>query len=168
MSRATVIGLLAIAAAALGGALGAGAARSSPGVRLPLPVTHHEIDAVADMVCREARGETFEGQLAVAYVVRNRQRSTLFPISIGSIIHQPGQFVAVHDRRHDGECARGSAAWRKAQRASSVALTDGDRNHGATFFDRCDTAPRWMRAKDLKAQIGNHCFWGESDAADPR
>lgn len=165
VSRPALIGALAIAAATLGGLLGATLSRAAPGVRLQVPVTHYEIEAVADMVCREARDEPFHGQMAVAYVVENRRRSTVWPGSIGAVLGQSGQFNALHDARHDAECRRGSDTWQRARRASAIALTDLDANNGATFFDRCDSAPRWMREKDLKAAIGNHCFWGESDVA---
>lgn len=164
MSRGAVIGILTIATMALGGALGSLAAPSPAGFRPPLLPTTHELDAVADMVCREARGETIQGQMAVAYVVLNRQRSTLFPPSVAAVLGQANQFYALGNAQHDGECARSGTAWAKARRAAAVALTDGELNHGATFFDRCATAPGWMRAKDLKAEIGQHCFWGESDA----
>lgn len=165
--RAFAITVLAFTAIGLGAALGATLSPHAPS-RLNYPVAQAEIDAIADMVCREARGEPWQGQMAVAYVVANRQRNPLFPLTIEAVLRQPGQFVALADARHEGECARGSAAWRKAQRAAAIALTDGDLNHGATFFDRCDTAPRWMREKDLRARIGAHCFWGESDAVRPR
>jgi N-acetylmuramoyl-L-alanine amidase len=167
MSRSTVIGILTIAVMALGGTLGSLAAPTVPGFRVPGPPSGYEVDAVADMVCREARGESFQGQMAVAYVVANRQRSTLFPPTVAAVLQQPGQFVALSEEKHDGECRRGSPAWMRAKQAASIALTDSDQNHGATFFDRCDSAPSWMRRKDLMARHGAHCFWGERDAVRP-
>ena len=45
----------------------------------------------------EARGESYEGQVAVGAVVLNRVRHSSFPNTIAGVVYQPGAFTAVDD-----------------------------------------------------------------------
>ena len=52
---------------------------------------------LAKCVYAEARGEPYEGQVAVAAVILNRVEDPAFPNSISGVIYQPWAFTAVHD-----------------------------------------------------------------------
>ena len=52
---------------------------------------------LAKTVYAEARGEPYEGQVAVAAVILNRVESPDFPNTIAEVIYQPWAFTAVHD-----------------------------------------------------------------------
>lgn len=52
-----------------------------------------EIETLARLVYLEARGESFEGQQAVAEVVLNRVLSPSFPDNVYDVIYQVGQFA---------------------------------------------------------------------------
>ncbi|WP_252313736.1 cell wall hydrolase [Sinobaca sp. H24] len=52
------------------------------------------------MVYGEARGESYEGQVAVAAVIKNRIESSEFPSSASSVIHQVNAFTAVQDGQY--------------------------------------------------------------------
>ena len=45
----------------------------------------------------EARGEPYEGKVAVGAVIMNRVRHSSFPNTIAGVIYQPGAFDAVAD-----------------------------------------------------------------------
>ena len=49
----------------------------------------------------EARGETIQGQIAVADVVLNRVASSRFPDTICEVVNQPKQFSFTHDGLSD-------------------------------------------------------------------
>ena len=52
---------------------------------------------LAKTVYAEARGEPYEGQVAVAAVILNRVGSPDFPNTIAEVVYQPWAFTAVHD-----------------------------------------------------------------------
>ncbi len=56
-----------------------------------------DIQLLARCVNGEARGEIYEGQVAVAAVILNRVRHPSFPNTISGVIYQPGAFTAVAD-----------------------------------------------------------------------
>src|SRR4051812_39998935 len=55
-----------------------------------------EANCMATAVYFEARGESVEGQLAVARVIMNRAASGQYPASWCSVVKQPAQFSFVH------------------------------------------------------------------------
>jgi N-acetylmuramoyl-L-alanine amidase len=59
-----------------------------------------EIEKMARVVYGEARGESYEGQVAVAAVIRNRVYSPEFPSTIEGVIYQRNAFTAVHDGQY--------------------------------------------------------------------
>lgn len=52
-----------------------------------------DYELLARLVWAEARGESFEGQLAVVEVVFNRVGSPSFPGNVYDVIYEPGQFT---------------------------------------------------------------------------
>ena len=66
-------------------------------MQAPPKYTDQDINLLANAVYGEARGEPYEGQVAVAAVILNRVEHADFPDSIGGVIFQPGAFTAVAD-----------------------------------------------------------------------
>ena len=58
-----------------------------------------EANCIAVAVYHEARGESLEGQLAVARVIMNRAASGRYPGSWCAVVKQPWQFYIVNPRR---------------------------------------------------------------------
>jgi hypothetical protein len=84
-----------------------------------------EANCVAVAVYHEARGESVEGQLAVARVIMNRAASGKYPSSWCATVKQPWQFSFVNPRSGqfpytDTNCA----AWRKAVGVTRLAMAD--------------------------------------------
>ena len=112
-----------------------------------------ELELLARIIYAEARGESFEGQVAVGAVVLNRVEHPAFPKTIKEVIYQPGQFTAVKDRQI--ELTPNETAYRAAQ----AALEGYDPSDGAIFYYNPKTATdSWIRTRSEVKRIGNHKF----------
>ena len=120
-----------------------------------------EQQCLAHAVFFEARGETLEGQLAVAQVVLNRAASGTFPASICQVVTQPAQFSFVH-RGHMPEPDRSSECWHKALAIADIArkrALAGEVASNVLWYHATYVSPRWGRQKTRFAQIGSHIFY---------
>jgi len=111
---------------------------------------------LAWIVYWEARGEPFEGQVAVAAVVLNRVRHPDFPNTIRGVIFQPGQFQPVAERAYDPNMALPASIYR----AVDMALAGHDPSMGALFFynPKITRNPTFWASRPVVRQIGNHVF----------
>lgn len=111
------------------------------------------LEQLARIIYSEARGETFEGQVAVGAVVLNRVQSPLFPDSISEVIFQKGQFSAVNDGQY----------WltpnQAAYKAARAALNGQDPARGSLFYHNPKIATStWSLNRPKVVTIGNHVF----------
>ncbi len=114
----------------------------------------------------EARGEPTRGQLAVAQVVMNRVRSTLYPDTICGVVYQGQwrrsgcQFSFTCDGRTD--MPRDKGKWRQANMLAER-VTKGDSWLGdigyATHYHANYVKPRWRRQMSKIKQVGKHIFY---------
>ena len=101
----------------------------------------------------EARGEPYEGMVAVAAVILNRVRSSNFPSSVAGVIYQPGAFTAVDDGQINLEPNQ------TAYRAAQDALNGWDPSGGALYYFNPNTATnKWIWSRPLTVVIGKHRF----------
>jgi len=124
-----------------------------------------ELECLTEAVYFEARGETPAGQAAVAQVVLNRVRHPAFPKSVCSVVYQGAakRSGCQFSFACDGSMRRGreSAAWDRAQRVASKALS-GAVMAGvgeATHFHTTNVAPNWGPRMLRTAQVGLHVFY---------
>lgn len=120
-----------------------------------------EQDCLASAVYFEARGESLEGQLAVAEVVLNRSRSGRYPTTICGVVTQPMQFSFVNATRRIPAANRGSEAWRKAVGIARIAQ-DGITDQLASdvlWYHADYVSPSWGRRLDRTTKIGVHIFY---------
>lgn len=113
-----------------------------------------DVELLARTVSAEARGESYEGQVAVAAVILNRVGDSRFPNSLSGVIYQPLAFESVAN----GEIYRRppSASSRRAARA---ALNGWDPTGGAVFFwNPAKPVSRWIWSRPIIKRIGNHVF----------
>ena len=118
-----------------------------------LNVSKEDFDLLARVIYAEARGEDFEGKVAVGAVVLNRLRDPHFPKTIREIIYQPAQFTAVSDKQiqlyPDAE----------AYQAAEAALSGVDPTGGALYyFNPRIATDRWIKSRPVVKKIGNHTF----------
>src|SRR5699024_12199274 len=59
--------------------------------------SQNDINLMANAVHGEARGEPYEGQVAVAAVILNRVESSTFPNNVAGVIFEQRAFTAVAD-----------------------------------------------------------------------
>ena len=114
-----------------------------------------DVQLLARAINGEARGESYEGQVAVGAVILNRVKSSKFPNSIAGVIYQPGAFTAVDDGQINEPIAEGSTVLKAAQDA----LNGWDPTNGAIYYFNPDTATSsWIWSRPLIKTIGKHRF----------
>ena len=112
-----------------------------------------DVDLIARAVYGEARGEPYEGQVAVAAVILNRVRSASFPNTVSGVIYQPGAFDAVSDGQL--YLTPDSAAYRAARDA----MAGWDPTGGCIYYYNPKTATsKWIRSRPVMRTIGDHVF----------
>jgi spore germination cell wall hydrolase CwlJ-like protein len=119
-----------------------------------------ETNCLATAVYFEARGESLEGQLAVARVVMNRASSGRYPPDWCSVVKQPAQFSFV---RH-GEFPQAdvnSEAWRRAEAIAELAAANIVPSVGSNvlWYHADYVAPAWRHNLQEVEQIGAHIFY---------
>lgn len=101
----------------------------------------------------EARGESYEGQVAVGAVILNRVKSSSFPNTIAGVIYQKGAFTAVTDGQIN------AAIQPSCMNAAQDALNGWDPTGGALYYYNPRTATSsWIRSRPIIRTIGNHVF----------
>ena len=115
-----------------------------------------DLRTVADVVCHEARGETFEDQIDVAYVVKNRVTTGK---TVVGVVFERNQFSGFFGEFHSGECRRQSRAWRTALNAVTVAFLTDRYNHQGTHFAVCRLGQPFGPKFTLVKRNASHCYW---------
>lgn len=117
-----------------------------------------DMKCLAGAVYFESKGESLEGQLAVARVIINRAKSGRFADSLCGVVYQPSQFSFVRGRSIPPVRAE-SRSWREAVAIAQIATNDSwdSRAEGALFFHARRVSPSWGKAK--LAMIDNHIFY---------
>jgi len=111
------------------------------------------IELLARVINGEARGEPYEGQVAVGAVVLNRVDHPSFPNSISGVVYQKGAFTAVDDGQIN------AAMYASSRRAARDALNGWDPTGGAIYYYNPKTATnQWIRTREVICTIGEHVF----------
>jgi hypothetical protein len=121
-----------------------------------------QANCMAVAVYHEARGESVEGQLAVARVIMNRAASGKYPASWCGVVKQPWQFSFVNP--HSGNMPgvdQASASWRKAQGITRLAMANAvpSLSTDVLWYHANYVAPSWGRRLTKVSQIGAHIFY---------
>jgi N-acetylmuramoyl-L-alanine amidase len=114
-----------------------------------------EDQLLARAINGEARGESYEGQVAVGAVILNRTRDSRFPKTIAGVIYQPGAFTAVSDGQINVPIEAGS----NVLNAARDALNGWDPTGGCVYYWNPATATsKWIWSRQIVKQIGKHYF----------
>ncbi len=112
-----------------------------------------DVQLLAKVISAEARGESYEGQVAVGAVVLNRVAHPSFPDSISGVVYQSGAFSCVYDSNWNEPVAE------SAKRAAIDAINGWDPSGGAIFYFNPDkTNDSFMHSRPVITIIGNHRF----------
>lgn len=116
-------------------------------------LSENDLKIMANAVYGEARGEPFEGQVAVAAVILNRVKSPSFPNTPSGVIFQPGAFTAVADGQIYLEPNE------QARKAVQQALNGWDPSGGCLYYFNPKTATsKWIWTRPQVMTIGEHIF----------
>ena len=108
---------------------------------------------LAKLIYSEARGEVYEGQVAVGAVVLNRVGDAGFPNTLQGVIYQPWAFTALHDGQFALE-PNGTA-----YQAAQDAMNGWDPTYGCLYYYNPRTATSsWIFSRQIIVTIGNHVF----------
>lgn len=135
-------------------------------------IDQHQRNCLAQAIYYEARGESQQGQVAVAEVVMNRTRSGLYPNSVCGVVYQGSalktgcQFTFTCD----GSMAalpRGRA-WVQSQQLANAVMMGYTRpvTQHATHYHTTAVNPVWSANLVETTQIGSHIFYRLPNAAE--
>ncbi len=120
-------------------------------------VSREDLMLLARAIYAEARGESFEGQVAIGAVILNRMRDPHFPDSISEVVFQRSQNLYQFSPVADGTinlCPDETAI-----KAATKALEGYDPTNGALFFYNPRIASdQWIRTLPVLTRIGSHVF----------
>lgn len=112
-----------------------------------------DVTLLAKVISAEARGESYEGQVAVGAVILNRVAHPSFPDSLSGVIYQKGAFSCVNDSNWYQPVADSS------KRAAQDALNGWDPSGGAIYyFNPAKTNDKFMHSRTVIKVIGSHKF----------
>lgn len=112
-----------------------------------------DLALLARLISAEARGESYEGQVAVGAVVMNRIEHPSFPNTMAGVIYQKGAFSCLDDGQFDEPVAD------SAYQAARDAMNGADPSGGAIYYFNPETATnQWIWSRPLLVQIGKHRF----------
>ncbi|MGG4462346.1 spore cortex-lytic enzyme [Brevibacillus sp. HB1.2] len=116
-------------------------------------VNKAEMQMLAQLVYSEARGEPYEGQVAVAAVALNRVQSKNFPNTLAGVIFEPLAFTAVDDGQF----------WMTPNKTAYQAAWDAVRgwdptNNSIYYFNPVTATSKWIWSRTQVKKIGKHIF----------
>ena len=116
-------------------------------------ITNEELLLLSKLITGEARGESYEGQVAVAAVVINRVKDERFPNSIEDVIYQRNAFSVVNDGSIN------MSPTESAYKAARDALYGLDPTNKSVYFWNPEIATcKWIKTLNPHMRIGNHVF----------
>ncbi len=121
-----------------------------------------EANCIAVAVYHEARGESLEGQLAVAKVIMNRAASGKYPSTWCGTVKQPWQFSFVNPRTGRYPAVKTSSqAWTNAQAIARIAASNAVAAvpSDCLWYHADYVAPSWGRRLNKVNMIGAHIFY---------
>ena len=108
-----------------------------------------DIQLMARAINGEARGEPYEGQVAVGAVILNRVKNSQFPNTVA------GAFTAVSDGQINVPIEENSSVYKAARDA----MNGWDPTGGCIYYFNPSTATnKWIWSRPLVKVIGKHRF----------
>ena len=108
---------------------------------------------LASAIHGEARGEPYEGQVAVGAVILNRVSSEDFPNSIAEVVYQRGAFDAVRDGQIT--LTPNDTAFSCSTRCFKWL---GSYNGALYYWNPATATSRWIWSVPITTSIGRHVF----------
>lgn len=108
---------------------------------------------MSQVIYGEARGEPYEGQVAVGAIILNRVSDSRFPNTVAGVVYQSGAFTCVSD----GQINLSPDS--TAKKAAQDAINGWDPTHGSIYYFNPNTATSsWIWSRPQTVTIGKHIF----------
>lgn len=124
--------------------------------------SEEDVKMLANLIYCEARGESYDGKLAVASVVINRVLSSKYPDTVAGVIYQKNQFAPVTSTKNSFvealayDKAAGSSGCYKAAREAISGITNVS---NCVYFQTLAYLEKVDRLHVVRYSIGNHGFY---------
>jgi spore germination cell wall hydrolase CwlJ-like protein len=128
-------------------------------------LTEIDILTLARTVYGEARGESFQGKIAVAHVVLNRvAKESWYGKTIHGVCKKRWQFSSWNQNDPNRAKILAVTLSDKVFRACFLATLSatekgGDPTEGSTHYHHVDILPRWAKGQVPVVSIGAHLFY---------
>jgi N-acetylmuramoyl-L-alanine amidase len=120
-------------------------------------ISNEEKDLFARLVEAEAKGESYEGKVAVATVVLNRVESPEFPNTVTEVINEVVGEAYAFSPVQNGEINKPASD--EAIQAVEEALTRQDTLNDSIYFYNPEIATdTWITTREVVKTVGNHVF----------
>jgi len=120
---------------------------------IPSNFTAEEMDLFERLVSAEAKGESFEGKVAVAMVVLNRIDDPRFPNALKEVIYAKNQFQPVDNG------AINEPATEEAKQAVKEAISQRGTGDKSVYFYNPDLVDHsWLETREVTKVIDHHLF----------
>jgi hypothetical protein len=119
-----------------------------------------QANCIATAVYHEARGESLEGQLAVARVIMNRAASGKYPTSWCGVVKQPWQFSFVRHGQFPSTDTT-SNEWKNALGVTRIAIANvvPSLSSDVLWYHATYVDPSWGHRLNFAQKIGTHIFY---------
>ncbi|NPD16226.1 cell wall hydrolase [Xinfangfangia sp. D13-10-4-6] len=129
----------------------------------PITQSGREWQCLTEAIYFESRGESLQGQFAVAEVILNRRDSGRYPASVCGVVRQANSGGCQFSYTCDGTSTtmREKTPREVAGRIASLMLSGAPRNltAGATHFHTYGVRPSWSKQFAHTTAIGSHLFY---------
>lgn len=120
-------------------------------------ISNEEKDLFARLVEAEAKGESYEGKVAVATVVLNRVDSPEFPDTVTEVINEVVGDAYAFSPVQNGEINEPASG--ESIKAVEEALTRQDTLNDSIYFYNPEIATdTWITTREVVKTVGNHVF----------
>lgn len=123
-----------------------------------------QLNCLAHNIYYEARGESYDGKLAVAQVVLNRIKSNLFPNTVCGVVYQKNKNVCQFSWVCQPHMSpKNDSAWQESVFVARKALTTPVvyakiEQTDALFYHAKSVTPNWNNLVKVDT-VGNHIFY---------
>lgn len=117
--------------------------------------TEEEFNLLCRLIEAEAKGESYQGKIAVANVVINRVKDSRFPNTITNVIYAPRQFSPVSNGAIYNTPSEDSV---NATTAALYGEVQPEAKDAIYFWAKYVKKSNWIWTRQLTGIIGNHCF----------
>lgn len=121
-------------------------------------ISSSEKDLLSRLVEAEAKGESYEGKVAVAEVVLNRVDSPEFPDTITNVVYEVVGDAYAFTPVQNGEIKKPASDEAKSAVEDALSSSEERLNQAVYFYNPEIASDEWIRSRQVVKKIDNHVF----------